>query len=130
MTRKELAGVLETVKQNGKKIGQYNDYHENDKIMEVLEALANEYGEGDDVVVGDSGVMDDVRDQIIKICDSNTPIYNADLAEWFAKNWSAYDEVAEELGKDNMGKDVMQGIAIAYSWMLALETTEALEGLK
>lgn len=88
----------------------FGEYHDREALKDAVYSVLMEYGEETDEVTD----VDDIRDDISEVCDSQTPIYHADRAKWFGENWSAYDDIASELGREGMGDDIMQGIGIAY----------------
>ena len=122
MKKKSLEAVLkEHEKEPYHFTKDASDYHEASEVVDVLEAIMD---------YGDEEVeKDELEEAIQEQADSQTPVYNNDLAGWFAENWMAYDEVAEEMGKDNMGEDIMRSIAMAYCITLQRDATSALEVL-
>jgi len=67
----------------------------------------------------DNGTIDDVA-------DSKTPIYNADLAEWFGGNWSAVDEYFSEFGTIE-DEGIMRTIAASYCWSYGRDLESAIK---
>lgn len=116
MTRKEL---LENIEKTGH--GEYHDLH---TVRDAIHTVYTQYGNDDDCVVVDGTLTDEVRDQLSWVCDSATPIYDKDRAKWFGENWSAYDEIMDELGR---GDNVMDGIGIAYCLTLEREVAGEIE---
>lgn len=112
--------VLEARKDDPYHFTSAGDYHEGKDVMDIVHEVI-EYA---DAEVNDA---DELRDDVAERADSATPIYNADRAEWFGKNWQAYDDIEEELGKEGMGDSIMQSIAIAYCLTLEREVMQALE---
>ncbi len=115
MTRKELLEYLKGAKWNGA------GYHESDDVMDAVREVVESYGSPDEDVDG----IEDFEDDMMEVADSNTPIYNKDLAEWFGWNWSAVDEYHEEMGDDT--GDIMRTIMGAYCMTLERAMREALE---
>ncbi len=119
MKKSNLLKALEAHKGDDYFFTGDREYHEPEKIINIIhEVLDNAEDEIADV--------DDLRDSINEQADSATPVYNHDLAKWFSDNWMAYDEIADELGKDGMGENIMQGIMAAYCLTLEREAEAAL----
>ena len=98
-------------------------YHNPVVIMDVIgEVLASADNVND---------INDLKDAITEQANSAAPVFNYDLAQWFANNWQAYNDIAYELGQDGMilehaRDDIMRGIEIAYCLTLEREAMEAL----
>lgn len=114
------AKLLERIEAVGWNSG---DYHDSATIVSVLDTVLTQYNSEEEDIQG----CNEVEDAITETCDSDTPIYYQDIAEWFGKNWRAYDEVREALGLEGMGDDIMKGIQIAYCITLEREVREELE---
>lgn len=120
MLKTKLLKTLDAHKGDNYHFAADRKYHTPEEIMDIIcEVIDN----ADDEI----SEADNLRDNIMEYADSATPVYNHDLAEWFSDNWQAYDEIADELGKDGMGDNIMRGIMTAYCLTLEHEAGAALD---
>lgn len=101
------------------------DYHEFETVKSTLQD-ALDYISDDAEFTSDFERIDGkyVQDLIMEHCDSATPVYNSDRADWFAKNWSAADDYIEEFGEV---KSIMDAIGGAYYMTLERDCMELFE---
>ena len=125
MTKTQLQDLL----RGDEKDFYYNsDYHTFDAydMLNLIEYIEDK----DYATAGD--MRDDNEATIHEACDSAIPIYYADLARWFGKNWSAVNEYIDEFGEmatvDNK-PDIMKTIQGAYYITYEREILEALNVL-
>lgn len=114
MTIKQFKDYLQANK-DGLYYGDYHTIHNS----ELLDFINNyQYGEKmkDDESFNEAGdFIEKYQELISEQADSNTPIYNHNRAEWFAKNWSAVDDYIEETGTPEKF-DIMEVIGQAYCY--------------
>lgn len=105
----------------GEIIANSGDYHTQEDILDALDTVVTQYS----VDLEEEADVEEVEDAITETCDRATPIYYADIAKWFAENWSAVDETREELGET--GADIMKEIQQAYFYTLERDVRNALQ---
>jgi len=126
MTRKELLAFLITTDKEATDKHSYlfsSNIHNTEDIYDCIYTLLSEYWDQED----DIDNIDDIIDDLTEVADSQTPIYYADIAKFFSKNWSAVDSFVEEIGIDSKNFDIMKLIQGAYCYTLEQEARQALE---
>lgn len=128
MFRKDLLAFLIKEQEEAKEKKHYlfsSGYHSGDDIYICIHTLLSQYWDQEDEIDD----IDDIIDDLYEICDSQTPVYYWQIAEWFASNWYAVNETVEELGMDSKNFDIMKTIQMAYYYTLENETRQELEEL-
>jgi len=92
------------------------EYHNFNQISDILKECLEDYNKGD-IVDDDNDINDNFREFIQEYCDSSTPIYYAQRAEWFGENWGAVNEYIENIGTERI-TDIMDIIGAAYCYSL------------
>ena len=119
MTTNEIKTKLESVDFWS---GEAFDYEEDSKLYDVFYSLTNDYDETDD--------EDKIRDNLMEICDSMTPIYYHDLAEWFPGNWSCVDDYLADTGMEVGKQSIMSIIGQSYCHALLQDAYSLLQHLE
>src|SRR5574343_212651 len=97
---------------------------------EAIELLKEYYQDDEELKTAID--RDNISDTISEIADSNVDIYNSDLLEWLAGNYSVFEEAIDEFGfpNDNGKADLMRAIMQGQYYQNEQILYEAIEDLK
>lgn len=126
MTKAQLIALLtDKVKNEGYSF--FTDCtHKAETIQSVIESVLNDYG---DIKDTDEVTADDLQDNLMEACDSETPIYTSDLMDWLADNTITYDEMVDELGQSGERSDIVRQTAGAFCYSLERDAMSVLNSL-
>ena len=97
---------------------------------EAIELLKEYYQDDEKLQVAID--EDNISDVVSEIADNNVDIYNTDLLEWLAGNYSVFEEAIDEFGfPSNDGRgDLMKAIMLGQYYQNEQTLYEAIEELK
>ena len=104
------------------------EYHHRDNILDALEYLTSDYGKSEDIITDIDSA--NLSENLMEVCDSQTPVYNGDAIQWMAQgtNWCAVDEYVDETGAQDY-TNIMNLVTAAYAYTLENEARATLEAI-